>query len=93
MGTATGADNKPLRYEVSDDDVRNVFHRVVAHRLRVRNGPSEEVKGSLLTGLPEFIRESQRQRDVDGNGEKTKLVWTAGRRTVGEILREILEVV
>ncbi|KAI0645802.1 hypothetical protein C8Q79DRAFT_1052969 [Trametes meyenii] len=38
----------PEVWDVSEEDVARVFPRAVSHRLRVRNGPDDEVLGSVM---------------------------------------------
>lgn len=62
--------------DVTDDDIRAVFLRVVPHRLRVRNGPEDEALASAI-----FRMSDNAGRNVE---------WTTGRRPVTEILRHIV---
>jgi len=66
-------------FDVNDDDVRRIFPRVVAHRLRVLDGPAQEITASLIFGA------------AGASGDDAK--WATGRRTVREILKEILDTV
>lgn len=38
----------PVVWDVSEEDVARVFPRAVSHRLRVRDGPDDEVLGSVM---------------------------------------------
>lgn len=64
-------------FDVTDEDVRRVFVRVVSHRLRVLDGPAEEILASLLFNATTVTGEDAQ--------------WTSGRRTVAEILKEIVD--
>jgi hypothetical protein len=66
-------------WEASDADVRAAFPAVVRHRVRVRDGPEDELLGSMF--FPVTMRE--RKYGVS--------VPTRERRTVDEILQDILE--
>jgi len=62
--------------DVTDEDVKNVYPRVVAHRVRVRNGPADELLSGAIFG-------------AIFNGEE-RLEWVAGRRAVADILKEVV---
>lgn len=59
------------------DDVRAVFNLTVRHRLRVLDGPRQEILSSLIFGAV--------------NETFMGVEWTTGRRTISEILYEITE--
>lgn len=74
-----GGNVEPQRRDASDEDVRSIFQRTTTHRLRVRDGPGEEVLASAVFGTGQISGEDRE--------------WTTGRRSVKEILREILDTV
>lgn len=71
-----GASSQSSMLDVSIEDIRSVFLRVVPHRLRVRSGPLDEVTASAIFNAAETHRRN--------------LEWPEGRRPVTEILRHIL---
>jgi hypothetical protein len=64
-------------WEVSDAEMRAAFPAVVRHRVRMRDGPEDEILGSLV--FPATKREARPPGTVDD------------RRTVEEVLQDILE--
>lgn len=76
---ADGTGRAPLSLDVTNEDVRKVFIRAVQHRVGVLEGPRQEIMASLI-----FTAVG----DSDENEE-----WESGRRTVKEVLKEILDVV
>lgn len=66
-------------FDVSLEDVQDIFVRVVQHRIRVLDGPRQEILSSLLFGA------------ATNTGEDAE--WETGRRTVQEILKEIVDTV
>lgn len=69
----------PAPLDIRPEDVRRVFPLAVAHRLRVRSGPGDEVLASMEFGAA----------GAQGEGA----MWPGGRRTVREILKEILDTI
>ncbi|OSD06972.1 hypothetical protein PYCCODRAFT_1464101 [Trametes coccinea BRFM310] len=86
----------PERWDVSEEDVARIFPRVVSHRLRVRNGPDDEVLGSVMwpAAAPEGGQGAAATCGVEdspevGGPEGTGTVgWD--RKTVKEILVRVL---
>ncbi|KAH8119364.1 hypothetical protein DFH11DRAFT_1781874 [Phellopilus nigrolimitatus] len=68
-----------LTLDVTEEDVWKVFVRAVQHRLRVLDGPRHEILSSLIF------------RAAGDAIENTE--WESGRRTVKDILREIIDTV
>lgn len=66
-----------MLFEARIEDVQAIFQRAVQHRLRVLDGPRQEILSSLIFGA------------VDNNGENAE--WETGRRTVREILKEVVD--
>ncbi|EJD03011.1 uncharacterized protein FOMMEDRAFT_134158 [Fomitiporia mediterranea MF3/22] len=64
--------------DVTDEDVRKAFVKVMQHRVSVLEGPRHEILASLIFN------------PVGDPGEEE---WEFGRRTVKEVLKEILETV
>ncbi|TBU31715.1 hypothetical protein BD311DRAFT_776002 [Dichomitus squalens] len=74
----------PEIWDVSEEDVARIFPRVVSHRLRVRDGPDDEVLGSVMfPAVPPGMGAAG--SDV---GKGAKLGWE--RKSVKEILVRIL---
>ena len=71
----------PEVWDVSEEDVARIFPRVVSHRVRVRNGPDDEVLGSVM--FPAVPPEAATMV-----GEGVRLGWE--RKSVKEILVRIL---
>ncbi|KLO18401.1 hypothetical protein SCHPADRAFT_866786 [Schizopora paradoxa] len=70
---------EPSPDNATDEDVRRVIMlSAVAHRLRVRDGPEEEV---LASAVYPTVR--------DGNNSQAR--WKEGRRSVQEVLKDIVE--
>lgn len=72
-------------WDVSEIDIARVFPRIVTHRLRVRDGPADEILGGVIfpavsTALGASVR--NKEEEVDGHEYE--------RRTVKEILVNIL---
>ena len=63
--------------DISDEEVRSSFILAVQHRLRVLDGPRQEILSSLVFGAASSI----------GDGAE----WKTGRRTVKDILKEIID--
>ncbi|KAH9892668.1 hypothetical protein C8Q73DRAFT_791694 [Cubamyces lactineus] len=85
----------PERWDVSEEDVARIFPRVVSHRLRVRNGPDDEVLGSVMwpAVMPEGAAAAAAMGNVEGSPDvdvaaPVKMGWE--RKTVKEILVRIL---
>lgn len=83
----------PDVWDVSEEDVARIFPRVVSHRLRVRDGPDDEVLSSVVwpacssdgaTGPAMEGRPVSEAAGADG----TRLGWE--RKTVKELLVRIL---
>ncbi|THH07756.1 hypothetical protein EW145_g3170 [Phellinidium pouzarii] len=74
-----GQDHAHLSLDVTDEDVRKVFVRSVQHRLRVLDGPRQEILASLI-----FTASGNSVEDAE---------WKIRRRPVKVILREIVEIV
>ena len=79
--TVTPSDS-PEAWDVSEVDIARIFPRVTSHRLRVREGPDEEVLGSLVWPAVEGM---PRIGEQVSPAEET---WE--RRTVKEILVSVL---
>ncbi|RPD57518.1 hypothetical protein L226DRAFT_551309 [Lentinus tigrinus ALCF2SS1-7] len=73
----------PEVWDVSEEDVARIFPRVVSHRLRVRDGPDDEILGSVM--WPAIPVEGGAGKEV-ANG--VKLGWE--RKSVKEILVRVL---
>ncbi|KZT10819.1 uncharacterized protein LAESUDRAFT_809714 [Laetiporus sulphureus 93-53] len=69
-------------WDVSEVDVARVFPRVVSHRLRVRDGPDDELTGSVMFPAVDILPEGF-DDTVGGEGKRD-------RKTVKEVLVEIL---
>ena len=69
--------NQCIQFDRSDDDVRKVFVRTVTHRTRVLNGPRDEMTASTIFNATDL--------------NKQQAQWPTGRRTVAEIIKEILD--
>ncbi|KAK7692351.1 hypothetical protein QCA50_003976 [Cerrena zonata] len=70
-------DPPPQIWDVSEVDIARIFPRVVSHRLKVREGPDDEILGSLM--FPAVDRGVVQNRGV-----------VRSRRSVKEILVEVL---
>ncbi|KAI0745865.1 hypothetical protein C8Q76DRAFT_604833, partial [Earliella scabrosa] len=84
----------PEVWDVSEEDVARIFPRVVSHRLRVRDGPDDEILGSVMwPACPVDGRSTVGAgvgadvQDVLGTDE-VKLGWE--RKSVKELLVRIL---
>ncbi|RDX42725.1 hypothetical protein OH76DRAFT_1410893 [Lentinus brumalis] len=73
----------PEVWDVSEEDVARIFPRVVSHRLRARDGPDDEVLGSVMWPAVPF--ESGAGAEVAAG---VKLGWE--RKSVKEVLVRIL---
>lgn len=73
----------PEVWDVSEEDVARIFPRVVSHRLRVRDGPDDEILGSVM--WPAVPVESGAGAEVAAG---VKMGWE--RKTVKEILVRVL---
>lgn len=73
----------PEVWDVSEVDIARIFPRVVSHRLRVRDGPEEEVLGSLLWPAVQVTMRGGERIVPAHHG-----MWV--RRTVKEILVGVL---
>ncbi|KZT71837.1 hypothetical protein DAEQUDRAFT_665359 [Daedalea quercina L-15889] len=83
LGAPTPAPAKPPEvWDVSEVDVARIFPRVVSHRLRVRDGPDDEILGSVMYPAVSIWRGASAQQS------KGVPVWE--RRTVKDVLVEIL---
>ncbi|KAI0675401.1 hypothetical protein C8Q78DRAFT_1012230 [Trametes maxima] len=86
----------PEVWDVSEEDVARVFPRAVSHRLRVRDGPDDEVLGSVMwpAVAPEGAAAGvvcggvQESPDLGGSGATVRMGWE--RRSVKETLVRIL---
>ena len=63
--------------DISDEEIRRNFVPAVQHRLRVLDGPRQEILSSLIFGAASNI------------GDVAE--WETGRRTVRDILKEIID--
>lgn len=79
FGPTPATSHGKMLFEARIEDVQVIFQRAVQHRLRVLNGPRQEILSSLIFGA------------VDNTGDDAE--WETGRRTVREILKEIVDVV
>ena len=70
----------------SDDDVRRTVMYAIPHRVRVLDGPQEEVLASLV-----YPACPTKMINVGADG--TKPQWKTGRRTVNDILKEVVDAV
>ena len=64
--------------DVTDEDVRKVFILALSHRVNVLKGPRDETLAGLVFSA------------VDDHGEEE---WETGRRTIKEIMKEIVDIV
>ncbi|EIW62645.1 uncharacterized protein TRAVEDRAFT_68983 [Trametes versicolor FP-101664 SS1] len=86
----------PEVWDVSEEDVARVFPRAVSHRLRVRDGPDDEVLGSVMWPAvpPEGAAAAAAMCGavVDGSPQPDGLGRPMGwdRKTVKEILVRVL---
>jgi len=71
--------------DVSEADIARIVPRVLSHRLRVRNGPQDEILGSLTHRAVGSCAEWNDEDDVVDNGD----AW-GERPTVKDILVKIL---
>ncbi|KAI0663422.1 hypothetical protein C8Q70DRAFT_907370, partial [Cubamyces menziesii] len=85
----------PERWDVSEEDVARIFPRVVSHRLRVRDGPDDEVLGSIMwpAVMPEGAAAAAAMGNVEGSPDidaaaPARMGWE--RKTVKEILVRVL---
>ena len=78
-------DPPPLIWDVSEVDIARIFPRVVSHRLKVRDGPDDEILGSLM--FPAAQRSSTQSRGATIGVDRPER-WS--RRSVKEILVEVL---
>ncbi|KAI0373935.1 hypothetical protein BV20DRAFT_988046 [Pilatotrama ljubarskyi] len=82
----------PEVWDVSEEDVARIFPRAVSHRLRVRDGPDDEILGSVMwpavspEGTAGGAAPGSTEDSPDAGGEP--LGWE--RKTVKEILVRIL---
>jgi hypothetical protein len=74
-----GLADPPPKMDATEVDVLRVFTHVVAHRLRVRDGPADELLGSMAYGVVQSAR--------DQNSA------TVIRRTIRDILKDVLSAV
>ncbi|KAI0775817.1 hypothetical protein BD413DRAFT_602979 [Trametes elegans] len=79
----------PEVWDVSEEDVARIFPRVVSHRLRVRDGPDDEVLGSVMwPAVPPDGAVDDDSPALGGPQGGVKMTWE--RKTVKEILVRIL---
>ncbi|KAH9942360.1 uncharacterized protein BXZ73DRAFT_97775 [Epithele typhae] len=80
----------PEVWDVSEEDVARVFPRVVSHRLRTRDGPDDEVLGSVVWPAvpPDSGTGGATAAGSEVGGEGVRLGWE--RKSVKEILVRIL---
>ena len=71
------SDASRFHFDVTCEDARVVFPKVVTHRLRVLDGPKDEILASVLFPVVESISLTPE--------------WALGRRTVREVLKEIMD--
>lgn len=69
-----------MKWDASEVDVAKVVPRVISHRLRVRDGPEDEMMGGLV-----FMATTPR---VPTGFENKEGIWR--RRTVKEILVKLM---
>ena len=75
----------PEVWDVSEEDVARIFPRVVSHRLRVRDGPDDEILGSVMwPAVPVEGGAGAGAEVADG----VKLGWE--RKSVKEVLVRVL---
>lgn len=74
--------------DVSEADIARIVPRVLSHRLRVRNGPQDEILSSLTHSAVPSCAECERDDDVDY--EDTDGTMWDERPTVKDILVKIL---
>jgi len=79
FGPAPATSHRKVIFDVRIEDVQTMFQRAVQHRLRVLDGPRQEILSSLIFGA------------VDNTGDDAE--WETGRRTVRDILKEIVDIV
>jgi len=72
----------PQVWDVSEVDIARIFPRIVSHRLKVRDGPDDEVLGSIM--FPAAAGASVAEKE---DGETNV---SSSRRTVKDILVNIL---
>ncbi|OJT15423.1 hypothetical protein TRAPUB_8011 [Trametes pubescens] len=85
----------PEVWDVSEEDIARVFPRAVSHRLRVRDGPDDEVLGSVMwPAVPpeEGAAAAATYGGVDGSPQLDGLGRPMGwdRKSVKEILVRVL---
>ncbi|KAI0049861.1 hypothetical protein FA95DRAFT_1488392 [Auriscalpium vulgare] len=79
--------NSTARWDVSEIDVAKIVPRVITHRLRVRDGPEDELLSSVVcTAVPPQRSDADNREEEDGMGGKE--TWR--RRTVKEILVKLM---
>lgn len=79
--TITSSGNSEA-WDVSEVDIARIFPRVASHRLRVLDGPEEEVLGSLVWPAVQVMPRGEQVASTD------RKLWV--RKTVKEILVGIL---
>lgn len=77
--------NSDKHLDVSEADVARIVPRVISHRLRVRDGPDDEILGSLRYGAVRGLSDWDRE---ERNREGGKIIWE--RDTIKNILVRIL---
>ncbi|KAI0075785.1 hypothetical protein K474DRAFT_1663891 [Panus rudis PR-1116 ss-1] len=80
----------PEIWDVSEVDIARVFPRVVSHRLRVRDGPEDEILGSLMFPAVESAKTRVMMAAAATATEGDNKDAVVPRKSVKEILVEIL---
>ncbi|THH12468.1 hypothetical protein EW146_g7666 [Bondarzewia mesenterica] len=77
--------DKDVRWDASEIDVAKVVPRVISHRLRVRDGPEDEILSSamFLAAVPRLKLDA-----AEADDKVSKEVWR--RRTVKEIIVRLM---
>ena len=75
----------PEVWDVSEEDVARIFPRVVSHRLRVRDGPDDEILGSVMWPAVPVEGGARAGAEV---ADGVKLGWE--RKSVKEVLVRVL---
>lgn len=79
----------PDVWDVSEEDVARIFPRAVSHRLRVRDGPEDEVLSSVMwPAVPSEVGSRGATDKQTMDGDEVRLGWE--RKKIKDILVRIL---